>query len=159
MNIFEYSNISFQILIFIFIFNSWTFLESEYYLNIQIFWPEYSEIIWWKNTWIFKKQRQNLNTIPLASSKFIVNIDESQYVQNSFKFKYGFRVCKNLGFKKIYNFVQIYSNIFEYSNILRFSNNIRIFSCWPNNIRYSICSIFIRKIIFNIRFVQFSSDK
>ena len=41
--IFEYSNIFFQILIFV--FNSWTFPESEYYSNIRTFWSEYSEII------------------------------------------------------------------------------------------------------------------
>jgi len=52
-------------------------------------------------------------TLYVGSTSFKVIIDESQYVQNSFKFKYGFRVCKNLGFKIIYNFVQIYSNIFD----------------------------------------------
>ena len=41
--IFEYSNIFFRILIFV--FDSWTFSESEYYSNIRIFWSEYSEII------------------------------------------------------------------------------------------------------------------
>ena len=50
-NIFKYSNICFRILIFV--FNLWTLSESEYYSNIRIFWSEYSEIIWWKNTWIF----------------------------------------------------------------------------------------------------------
>ena len=81
-NIWIYSNIFFQILIFV--FDSWTFSESKYYSNIRIFWSEYSEIIWWKNTWFFKKQRQNLNNILEASSKFKVIIDESQCVQNSF---------------------------------------------------------------------------
>ena len=150
-NIRIYSNIFFRILIFV--FDSWTFSESEYYSNIRIFWSEYSEVIWWKNTWIFGKQRQNLDNILWARSRSVVFIDESQHVKNSFWLKGVFGLYKNFGFQILYIFLQIYSNIFEYSNIFRYLNNIRIFSWWANNIRYSIRSIFIRRIIFDIRFV------
>ena len=118
-----------------------------------MFWSKYSEIIWWKNTWSFEKQRQNLNNILWVRSWFLVFIDESQHVENTFELKGVFGVCKNFGFQNIYIFWQIYLNIFEYSNIFRYSNNIRIFSWWANNIRYLICSIFIKRIIFDIRFV------
>ena len=124
-------------------------------MNLNIIWifcSEYSEIIWWKNTWIFKKQRQNLDNILWARSRSVVFIDESQHVENSFWFKGVFGVCKNFGSQNIYIFLQIYSNIFEYSNIFRYSNNIWIFSWWANNIWYSIRSIFSRQIIFDIWF-------
>ena len=62
------------------VFDLWTFSESKYYSNIQIFWSEYSEIIWWKNTWIFDKQRQNFDNILWVRSRSVVFIDESQNV-------------------------------------------------------------------------------
>ena len=69
-------------------------------------------------------------------------------------YKSVFGVFKNFGFRNLFIFLQNYSNIFKYSNIFRYSNNIRIFSWWANNIQYSIRSIFIRRIIFDIRFTM-----
>ena len=63
------------------------------------------------------------------------------------------KIIKNLDSKTLTFFLQIYSNIFKYLNIFRYLNKIRIFSWWANNILYSIRSIFIRRIIFNIQFV------
>ena len=131
--------------IFEYFLDLWTFSESEYYSNIRIFWSEYSEIIWLKNTWIFEKQRQNLDNILWARSRSVVFIDESQHVENSFRLKGVFGVHKNFGFQNLYIF---YKFIRTYSNIWIFSGIRIIFEYFLDE-----------RIIFDIRFVQFSSDE
>ena len=150
MNIWIYLNIFLQILIFV--FDSWQFSKPniirifEYFCtNICKYWS--LKITW--NTWIkefyfpFLTWRYILTTL-------LITMIISCWSVNPLNTGHLCKAELSMLFWKIFHLcITNYSKIFEYFELFKYYSNI-FYS--TNNIRYSIRTIWLRRIIFDIRF-------
>ena len=153
-NIFEYSNIFLRILIFI--FDSMQFPEAEYYSNIQIFCSNIYEdlsskitgntdilkvsvsFLTWKDNFTKKYQLSGIKFfqhLGVQCSSFISNILKVKFLMLFFIFILS-KLFKNIRIFEYFALFKYYSNIFYRTN----------------NIQYSIRSILLVRIIFDIWF-------